>query len=118
MLAATALKGRLRSRLLKELSRNEAELSQLERDHANLVLASESSNADDEHDPEGATIAFEREQLVSIVARVNQTVSDLRQALRDLDDGRYGVCASCAKPIDPARLHVRPQANLCIACAT
>lgn len=106
-----------RSRLLGDLALNEAELSQLERDHMNLIQASQSSNADDEHDPEGATIAFEREQLVSIMARIRQKVADLRQALGDLDDGRFGVCDGCGEPIEPARLAVRPQARLCITCA-
>jgi DnaK suppressor protein len=104
-------------RLRSDLARSEAELSRLEQDHASLVQASLSSNADDEHDPEGATIAFEREQLVSIMTRVRQTVTDLRQALSDLAEGTYGICASCGEPIDPARLEVRPQARLCIACA-
>lgn len=106
-----------RSRLLSDLARGEAELARLERDHASLIQASEFSNADDEHDPEGATIAFEREQLVSIMTRLQRTVGDLRQALSDLAEGRYGSCDSCALPIDPARLEVRPQARLCIACA-
>jgi DnaK suppressor protein len=107
----------LRSRLLADLARNQAELSQLESDHAGLIEASRSSNADDEHDPEGATIAFEREQLVSIMTRVRRTVADLQQALHDLDENGYGICDGCGRPIDPARLEVRPQARLCIHCA-
>jgi DnaK suppressor protein len=107
----------VRSQLLGDLSRNEAVLSRLEEDHANLVQSSLSSNADDEHDPEGATIAFEREQLVSIMTQVRQTVADLRQALSDLEVGRYGVCHGCGNPIEPARLEVRPQARLCVTCA-
>ena len=108
---------RRRERLLADLGRSEAELSRLERDHASLIEASESSNADDEHDPEGATIAFEREQLVSIMTRVRRTAGDLRQALRDLEDGSYGTCVGCGQPIDPARLEVRPQAKSCVTCA-
>ena len=106
-----------RNRLLSDLARSEAELSRLERDHASLIRACEFSNADDEHDPEGATIAFEREQLVSIMTRVQRTIADLHQALSDLAEGRYGICARCAEPIDPARLEARPQARWCIACA-
>jgi DnaK suppressor protein len=106
-----------RARLRDDLSRNQAVLSRLERDHLNLIQASQSSNADDEHDPEGATIAFEREQLVSIMARVRQTVTDLQQSLGDLDDGSYGICQGCGKPIEPARLEVRPQARSCVDCA-
>jgi DnaK suppressor protein len=106
-----------RDRLLSDLARSEAELARLERDHVSLMQASEFSNADDEHDPEGATIAFEREQLVSIMARVQRTITDLRVALRGLADGRYGICVNCGEPIDPARLEVRPQARRCVACA-
>jgi RNA polymerase-binding transcription factor len=111
--AVTEAKDRLRA----DLNRNQAVLARLERDHVNLMQASESSNADDEHDPEGATIAFEREQLVSIMTRMRQTVADLQQSLSDLDDGSYGVCQGCGKAIDPARLEVRPQARSCIDCA-
>ena len=106
-----------RDRLLREVARNEAELAQLEADHAALLQAAESSNADDEHDPEGATLAFEREQLTSIMARVRETIADQRQALADDQAGRYGRCDGCGRPIDPARLEVRPQARLCMDCA-
>ena len=106
-----------RQRLLHDLARNQAELAQLERDHADLIEASRSSNADDEHDPEGATIAFEREQLASIMTRVRRTVTDLTQAIADLDAGGYGLCDRCGQPIGSARLEIRPQARLCIDCA-
>ena len=42
-----------------------------------MVAASRDSNADDEHDPEGATIAFERAQLRAILS---QGVADLAAA--------------------------------------
>ena len=106
-----------RRRLTGDLARSQAELARLEQDHAGLLQASEFSNADDEHDPEGATIAFEREQLVSIMTRVRRTVADLRLALDDLADGRYGICVGCGEAIDPARLEVRPQARECVQCA-
>jgi RNA polymerase-binding protein DksA len=106
-----------RERLERDLARNQAELAQLERDHLSLIEASRSSTADDEHDPEGATIAFEREQLASIMTRVRRTVTDLRQAITDLDAGGYGLCDRCGRPIGSARLEIRPQARLCIECA-
>ena len=106
----------IRARVLGNLARSEAELAQLEQDHASLIQASESSNADDEHDPEGATIAFEREQLVSIMTQLRRTIDGLRHCLTDLDEGRYGICVRCGEPIDPARLAVRPQATSCVTC--
>jgi RNA polymerase-binding transcription factor len=107
----------VRDELLRVRARAETEATTLAGDLESLFTASRDSNADDEHDPEGATIAFEREQLVSIMTRVKQTMGELRQALRDLDDGSYGICQSCGQPIDPARLEIRPQATLCVACA-
>ena len=89
----------------------------LEFDHARLIEATRESNADDEHDPEGATIAFEREQLTAMLTRVRQLGADLEHALAGLDEGSYGVCERCGQAIDPARLEVRPQARLCIGCA-
>jgi DnaK suppressor protein len=38
-------------------------------------------------------------------------------ALRRLDDGTYGICASCGERIDPARLQALPEAAHCVACA-
>jgi DnaK suppressor protein len=106
-----------RQRLLDDLAANTAEVSKLEFDHARLIEATRESNADDEHDPEGTTIAFEREQLTAILDRARQTGLDLQRALTDLDRGDYGRCERCGQQIDPARLEVRPQTRLCIACA-
>jgi DnaK suppressor protein len=108
----------VRARLRAELAVAEGELARMEGDHRGLIQAAEMSNSDDEHDPEGATLAFEREQLVSIMARLRRTTGDLRRALDDLDRGRYGICTDCGRPIDPARLEVRPQASRCVTCAT
>ncbi len=83
-----------------------------------MVAASRDSNADDEHDPEGATIAFERAQLGAILS---QSVADLAEhdaALERLAAGGYGRCERCGEPIAPARLDARPTARLCIACAS
>jgi DnaK suppressor protein len=106
-----------RRRLLHDLAANADEVTELELDHARLIEAARESNADDEHDPEGATLAFEREQLTAILNRARQIGADLRQALSDLERGDYGVCERCGQPIDPARLEVRPHTRLCIDCA-
>lgn len=82
-----------------------------------LVEASEGSNADDEHDPEGATIAFERSQLDALVRQGRDHVAEIDAALARLDDGTYGTCEDCARPITPGRLQARPTARTCIDCA-
>lgn len=82
-----------------------------------MVEASSASNADDEHDPEGATIAFERAQLDATIAEVHRQRADLDSALVRLDDGTYGICVVCGLPIPAARLEARPSATTHVACA-
>jgi len=89
----------------------------LEVELARMLEASESSNADDEHDPEGATIAFERQQLVALLRQARRSRADLEQALAQFDRGTYGACATCGAPIGSERLTARPDAQTCIACA-
>jgi RNA polymerase-binding transcription factor DksA len=89
-------------------------LATLERDFAAVVTASGDSNADDEHDPEGATIAFERAQLDASIADLRRQVTELDAAMARVDAGTYGICAVCGMPIPDARLEVRPSATTCV----
>ena len=94
-----------------------AHLATLVRDFDQLVSASEASNADDEHDPEGATIGFERAQLNALIEQAEQRLGDLDRALAQVRAGSYGVCERCGGAIAPERLEARPAARTCIGCA-
>lgn len=83
-----------------------------------MVEASQRSNADDEHDPEGSTIAFERSQASTLLASATDRLADVYAALARITDGTYGVCERCGQPIAHERLLARPTARTCIACAT
>ena len=95
-----------------------ARLADLTRDYAGIVEASADSNADDEHDPEGATIAFERSQVGALVEQARSHLTEIDAARRRLDEGSYGTCEGCRRPIAKARLQARPVARLCIDCAS
>lgn len=82
-----------------------------------VVAASRASNADDEHDPEGATIAFERQQVVALLDQARRRLADVEAALERRDAGDYGICENCGRPIAPERLAARPAARTCIDCA-
>lgn len=82
-----------------------------------VITAATGSNLDDEHDPEGATIAFEREQLAALRDRARQHLDEIDSALTRIDAGRYGYCERCGAPIGDERLAARPTARLCVACA-
>jgi DnaK suppressor protein len=82
-----------------------------------VVAASKSSNADDEHDPEGATIAFERQQVVALLDQARRRLTDVEAAIRSVEAGVYGICETCGRPIAAERLAARPAARTCIDCA-
>jgi RNA polymerase-binding transcription factor DksA len=85
--------------------------------HAGIVESSELVATDDEHDPEGHTIAFEREQVAALLRDARIRLDDLRAALARIADGTYGACAECHGPIALERLEAAPEATRCIACA-
>ena len=95
----------------------ETEAATLARDLEALFTASRDSNADDEHDPEGATIGFERAQLTALLTATRERIAEVDDALRRVDAGTYGVCERCGQPIAAARLDARPFARYCMACA-
>ena len=94
-----------------------AQIEALTREFDEVVAASRSSNADDEHDPEGATIAYERSQLGALIEQAGRHVTDVRAALQRVAEGRYGICERCGRPIPSERLEARPTARTCVGCA-
>jgi RNA polymerase-binding transcription factor DksA len=106
-------------RELLEAERRQAlrRLEGLTSDFDDVVTATRDSNADDEHDPEGATIAFERSQVAAIVGQVQRHLAEIEQAVTRLDAGTYGICERCGQMIAEARLEARPASSRCITCA-
>lgn len=104
--------------LAEERRRTGHLLASLTDEYADVVAASRDTNADDEHDPEGATIAFERSQVDALVRQTRQHLTELEAAEARLADGTYGTCESCGRPIAAARLEARPVARECIDCAS
>lgn len=106
-----------RSALEQDRARTRQRLAALTGDYADIVAASLDSNADDEHDPEGATIAFERSQVGSLTEQARSRLVEIDAALARLDEGSYGTCERCGNPIAAGRLEARPTARTCITCA-
>ena len=95
----------------------QAQIAALTREFDSVVAASRSSNADDEHDPEGATIAFERQQVAALLEQARRRLADVEAAIRAVEAGVYGSCETCGRPIAAERLAARPSARTCIDCA-
>ena len=93
-------------------------LAGLRETFAGVVDASRDSNADDEHDPEGQTIAYERSQTGALIRQAEQHLREIDAALDRVERGDYGRCESCGDAIGSGRLEARPTARTCIACAS
>jgi DnaK suppressor protein len=104
--------------LVRARTAAEEQVAALTRQLQDIIDASRNANADDEHDPEGSTIAFERSQLTALLDRAKQGLADVDRALRRHDEGSYGICEVCGQPIAAERLEVRPSARTCVGCAT
>jgi DnaK suppressor protein len=103
--------------LLTERARTQARIQALERDFADIAEAASSAGTDDEHDPEGATLAFEREHAAALLSQARERLTAVDAALDRIERGDYGTCQRCGQPIGEARLAARPTATTCISCA-
>lgn len=108
-----------RTRLQVERVRALAQLENLTRELAGIMTsrADGSSGSDDEHDPEGATVAYERQHVAALLRRAHEQLDEVSAAQRKLDEGRYGSCDRCGLPIGAERLAARPAALTCVRCA-
>ncbi|QRP42607.1 TraR/DksA C4-type zinc finger protein [Amycolatopsis sp. FDAARGOS 1241] len=89
----------------------------LARQRDEIVASSEFTSGDDEHDPEGATIAFERAQVQALLRQAHDELAALEQAAERVLAGVYEVCERCGGPIAEGRLTALPATRICIACA-
>jgi DnaK suppressor protein len=68
----------------------------------------------DEENADAGTFTFERERDLSIENNVRDLLGKIDRALVRMDEGVYGICARCGKPIEKARLKALPYVDLCI----
>ena len=106
-----------RDRLEDERRQTHLRLTSLTADYESVIAASLGTNADDEHDPEGHTIAFERSQICALAQQVRHHLSEIDAAIERVGAATYGWCERCGAPIGEARLEALPAARRCIACA-
>jgi len=72
---------------------------------------------DDEHDPEGVTIGYERAQILGLLAGAREEIAALDRAASRLRAGTYGRCLNCGCEIPDARVEALPAAETCLNCA-
>jgi RNA polymerase-binding transcription factor DksA len=111
--------GPAKLRLAADRDETLGRVAELEREFAAIVTsASEgSSGGDDEHDPEGATVAFERQHIAALAAQAREHLAAIDAALAKIDSGIYEICDMCGGPIGEERLAARPASLICVRCA-
>jgi len=111
--------GPAKQRLAADRQQTLNRLAELEREFTAIVTSASEGSAgnDDEHDPEGATVAFERQHVAALAAQVRDHLAAIDAALRKIDSGIYEICDICGGPIGAERLAARPSSLICIRCA-
>src|ERR1700691_2383769 len=107
----------VRQLLAAERTATLARIAAMATEFDEIIAATAGSNTDDEHDPEGSTIAFERAQVSALLQEARTYLGLLDRALAGLDAGSYGTCERCGAPIPPERLSARPATRTCVSCA-
>jgi DnaK suppressor protein len=112
-MAEGSVRRTLESDRLAALNRVQALSAELD----GIIADALDTNADDEHDPEGSTVAYERARLSALLAEARSGVREADRALSKLADGSYTTCEACGEKIPPERLAALPATRTCVGCA-
>ncbi len=99
-----------------ERSRAEHRLVSLRAELASVIEGSRFTTDDDEHDPEGSTIAFERAKIAALITDTESEIREIDAAVSRLSAGTYGTCERCGGEIPAIRLEALPAARRCMQC--
>ena len=106
----------LRKRLVEERARVFKEFSELDADLSKSLEDTSGESPYDQHMAETAATTLDREIDLTLQDNARATLAKIDRALHKLDDGTYGQCDKCGKPIGEGRLEIAPYATLCVDC--
>jgi DnaK suppressor protein len=106
-----------REAIEEERRRTQIRIDGLQRSFVDIVAVAEMMSNDDEHDPEGATIGYERAQVWALLQQARANLVALDDAIERIDSGAIAACVVCHAPIAVERLLALPQTQTCIRCA-
>ena len=105
----------LKERLQSELADVQAQYASIEENAFSRDQSEISGEmAFDEEYADSGTATFERERDLSLENNVRDLLAKIEKALARMDEGRYGICERCGRPIEKQRLKALPYASLCI----
>ena len=68
------------------------------------------------HMADVATDNYDREFSLGLASSDRQSLYELEDALKRIEDGTFGICEDCKQLITKVRLKAVPQARLCVKC--
>ena len=105
----------LRTRLEEERAELATQLSTIEEDAFSSTQSELSGDVGlDDESADAGSATFEREKDLSIEQNVRDLLDKIGRALKRIDEGTYGICGRCGKPIEKARIKALPYVDLCI----
>ena len=107
----------LRTALVEERERLVGAAASLDHESAGTLedeLGELADGSGDNHLADLASATYDRELDEGLEEGVQATIAEIDAALARIDNGTYGACEVCGKPIGAARLEALPWARLCI----
>jgi DnaK suppressor protein len=105
-----------RERLMAERERVCAELDEIQEDLGTSLEDATDEDGIDSHLADSATETLDREVEQGLEDNAEHLLAAIDAALKRVEEGTYGICERCGKPIDDARLEALPYATKCIEC--
>lgn len=68
------------------------------------------------HMADVATDTYDREFSLGLASNDRQLLYDIDDAIKRIDEGNFGSCEECGKPITKSRLKAIPYTKLCLGC--
>ncbi len=109
--------GEIRQRLVEERTALQRQLAELEEESFESTQSDITGEVGiDEDFADAGSATFDRERALSIHNNIVDLIDQMTRAMSRIDDGTYGSCERCGRPIDAARLKALPHALLCMDC--
>jgi RNA polymerase-binding protein DksA len=108
---------RFRDALLRERARVRGALDNLHNENPGSVEDETGDETQDQHLGDAATAMHDRSLDYTLEDNEEHLLASIDAALKRIEDGTYGICTNCGRPISEERLEALPWAELCIDCA-
>ena len=105
-----------RSRLLEERKRVKEAIDYLHEENPGSIQDETQDSTADNHPADMATVTFDRELDYSLEENEGRLLEAIDAAVTRIDQGTYGICRTCGRPIGEERLEALPWTTQCIDC--